>query len=80
MKAMETEKFKKFAPSFFLLLLGAGFGLPFFGFPAQRACKWELPVGCSSGVKYCFFHYGMDCAADDACMGNLNAVSDKRRL
>ncbi len=29
MKAMETEKFKKFGSSFWLLLLGAGFGLPF---------------------------------------------------
>lgn len=29
MKAMETEKFKKFGASFFLLLLGAGVVLPF---------------------------------------------------
>lgn len=29
MKAMETEKFKKFGSSFFLLLFGVGFGLPF---------------------------------------------------
>lgn len=29
MKAMETEKFKKFGSSFFLILFGVGFGLPF---------------------------------------------------
>lgn len=51
MKAMETEKFKKFAPSFFLLLLGAGFGLPFLGSLLRELAsgnfRWDAVLGLS---------------------------------
>lgn len=51
MKAMETEKFKKFGSSFWLLLLGAGFGIPFvisliFGLGSEEF-QWGAVLGLS---------------------------------
>lgn len=54
MKAMETEKFKKFAPSFWLLLLGAGFGLPFFVSLIRELASGDFDWGAVLGLSIVF--------------------------
>ncbi len=59
MKAMETEKFKKFGASFFLLLFGAGIGLPFLFslimVLVKGGFRWDvfLPMGIVFSIIAC---------------------------
>lgn len=54
MKAMETEKYKKFAPSFWLLLLGAGFGIPFLVSLIRELASGDFEWGAVLGLSIVF--------------------------
>lgn len=54
MKAMETEKYKKFAPSFWLLLLGAGFGIPFLVSLIRELASGDFDWGAVLGLSIVF--------------------------
>ena len=54
MKAMETEKFKKFGSSFWLLLLGAGFGIPFLISLIRGLASGDFDWGAVLGLSIVF--------------------------
>lgn len=54
MKAMETEKFRKFGSSFWLLLLGAGFGLPFLISLIRELASGDFDWGAVLGLSIVF--------------------------